>query len=174
MSKTVTIRYTNGQAKKVVLGEEKTCPSAQPRGWGTKCETLALKINGLYHCNDCGLVFKKAVQDEKSRVILVACDCVKLTNFLEWYFDECYGYDCPISRYHCEKCGRIYQSLSEASVRLQESKVAKEYVQRNINYQKKRQAEMIDMVSRDAVELKKKLRRVPRSVRQKILKELAG
>src|SRR3989344_5047572 len=121
MSKTVTIRYTNGETKKVVLGEEKTCVSAEPRGWGTSCETLVLKKDGFYHCGDCGLVFKKPILKTISDPALVLCDCKKLENFIGWFFDECHGYDCPSSYYRCKECGRVYESPHynrEAPIRL--------------------------------------------------------
>lgn len=176
MSKEVTIRYTNGQSKNVVLGVEATCVTAQPRGWGSSCKTLVLKEDGFYHCEDCGLVFKKPVLKMISEPALVVCDCRSLVNFLERFFDECHGYDCPSSCYRCKKCGRVYQSphySREAPIRLQESEAAKKHVQNRRDYQKKERADRIDSALEDARELKEALKQVPKAVKQKILRELA-
>lgn len=177
MSKVVTIRFTNGDTEKVVLGEEKTCVSAQPRGWGTECETLVFKEDGYYHCDDCGLVFKKPIGKGITEPALVVCDCNKLVNFLEWFSDECHGYDCPSSHYRCDKCGRIYQSphySREAPIRLQESEAAKKHVQNHRDYQKQERAERSDRALEDARELKEILKQVSKAVRQKILRELTA
>ncbi len=177
MSKAVTIRYTNGETKKVVLGEEETCVSAEPRGWGTSCEALVLKKDGFYHCDDCGLVFKKPVEKIKSNeTITVLCDCKQLVNFLEWFFDECFGYDCPISYYRCVKCGRVYKSPHynrESSILLQESKAAKEHVLWIRKHQKEEQAERVQRAEDYTKELKKAFKQIPKAVRKKILRELA-
>lgn len=177
MSRTVTIRYTNGQTRRVALGVEETCVSAQPRGWGTECKALVLKKDGFYHCEDCGLVFKKPTEKRITELALVVCDCRKLVNFLEWFFDECHGYDCPSSYYRCSKCGRIYQSphySREAPVRLQESEAAKKHVQNYRDYQKKERTERINEVLENVRELKETLKQVPKAVRQKIFRELTA
>lgn len=176
MSKTVTIRHTNGETKKVVLGKEQICISAEPRGWGSECKTLVKKKDGFYHCGDCGLVFKKLVQKTKLQAIWTACDCRKLVNFLEWFFDECHGYDCPESYYQCSKCGRVYQSpyySREAPLRLQESEAAQKHVQHWHDYQKKELAERIDGALEGVWELNETLRQVPKAAKQRILRELA-
>lgn len=175
VSREVTIRYRGGETKKVILGVEATCVSAQPRGWGTECKTLVLKKDGLYHCGDCGLVFKKPVQKTKSRVTLVACDCSKLVNFLVWFYDECHGCDCPSCYYQCLKCSRVYNSphySREASIQLQESEVAKKHVQNHLNFKKQERTERIDRARENAKELKEILKQIPRTVRQKVLREL--
>lgn len=128
MPKTVTIQYAGGQSKTVILGVEECCCTAHPRGWGTSCETFNRKADGLYHCEDCGLVYKKLVRHQEPNTKTIPCECGVVVNFLEWYWNDFYGYECPTTLYKCTECDQVYREpyVSEAaSVHLQESPCAK-------------------------------------------------
>ncbi|MDO8496150.1 MAG: hypothetical protein Q7S43_01710 [bacterium] len=173
--KTIVKTYSNGDKKIIKLGEEQTCCSAEPRGWGTSCETLTLKSDGFYHCKDCGLAFKKLDPRNIPSVIAIKCDCKELINFLEWYFDECFGYDCPINYYKCAECERVYKAphySHEAPLRFQESEVARKHVKRRLADKRKRQEEIKDKIKTTIKELQKELGLIPKSERIKFLNEL--
>lgn len=173
--KTVVKKYSNGQEKVIELGKKTTCVLSEPWGWGTSCKTILLKSDGLYHCNDCGLVFKKPVLKEDQRAVLVECDCKRLVNFTEWYFNECYGYNCPTTLYRCERCKRIYKGpyfTYAAPLKFQESEAARKDVQWYHEYMRTEQQKKIGRAREDAEKIKKTLKQLPKKERQKILNQL--
>lgn len=130
--KTVVIRHTNGQQKKVALGKDNTLVAETCGWWGRPyCKTLVLKQNGYYYCADCGLVFKKPVLKETSDVVAIKCDCRQLVNFIELSYDDFFGNDCPTHYYKCKRCERVYKSphnSRKAPLKFQDSKAAREHI----------------------------------------------
>lgn len=173
--KTVVKKYTNGQNRVIKLGEESTCASAEPRGWGTPCETLVFKSDGYYHCDDCGLVFKKPILKNKSDVVKIECSCKNLTNLLDWYFNKCFGYDCSSGYYKCKECKRVYKAphySREAPLKFQESEATKDHVKRHRKYDKEEREKRIHRAEEDLKNLKTELNRLPRNVKRRLLKAL--
>lgn len=175
--KTIIKKYSNGTEKVIELGKEDTCVLAEPYGWGTSCKNLVLKPDGYYRCDDCGLAFKKPILKEKLRVAAIECDCKELVNFLEWYFNEFYGYDCPLDYYKCQKCKRVYEAphySREAPLKFQESEAAKQHIKRRRESNREEQRERVRGVKEDIESLKANLSRLPRKERNRLLKGLRG
>jgi hypothetical protein len=175
ISKWITVRLAGGMKKRENLGGARTCDAVQPRGWGTSCKRLVLKEDGLYHCADCGLVFKKLVLETAKKVINKPCKCETLLNFLRWEFSEFFGYDCPTDHYRCRACHRVYHGphfSREAATKNQKSVAAKKHVQLFRQYRREEREKRVTNAERNATKLKEALKELPKSVRQKLVKEV--
>lgn len=130
-----------------------------------------------YDSGDCGLVFKNLLIKDSQSATDTECKCKKLVNFVEWYFNECFGYDCPISRYRCEECHRIYKAPHydrEAIVEVQDSRAAVEYVKRTIRFKQQQESERIQRAIDDATRLKELLRHIPKDIRRRITENISA
>lgn len=160
---------------KVVLGRDMACPRAEHRGWGTACKTLTLKEDGLYHCEDCGLVYvNKLERYEKMETIppTIQCTCTILEEVIEWWMDECHGYECPYSRHFCSKCGRHYETPPVAALKKQKSKGGKKYVSDQIKFQRREHAEKLSRIREEVNKLVEALKEVKPKERQELLTPL--
>lgn len=166
---------TGSNKKKVILGKDSTCPDSQYRGWGAGCKALVLKEDGLYHCEDCGLVYLKRLKSytkmEKD-LIDRPCECAVLNETIEWWFDECHGYECPASRSNCTKCGRHYETPPTAEPEQQESQAARKYVSDRIRWRQEEHAQKLSYIEDEVRDLMALLDEVSPEERQKLIAPL--
>lgn len=159
----------------VVLGRDMACPRTEHRGWGTACKTLTLREDGLYHCEDCGLVYlNKLERYEKMETALptTQCPCTILEEVIEWWMDEFHGYECPSSRHFCSKCGRHYKTPPTAELEKQQSEGGKKYVSDWMEFRRKEHAEKIDRIKNEVKNLVEALKGVTPEERQELLTPL--
>lgn len=162
---------------KVVLGKDMACPRTHHRGWGTACKTLTLKEDGLYYCEDCGLVYlnrRERYPKMEKTVLTEECACTVLKEVIEWWFDECLGYDCPSSRCACVTCGRHYITPPIAGLKKQQTEGGKKYVAGEIAYMKAERAEKLDSIRSQVTDLVEALEEVTPKERRKLLKPLCS
>lgn len=171
MFQIVEARHGRGH---VVLGKDITCPTSEHRGWGKGCQLLVLKSDGLYHCGDCGLVYGKPERYEKleKTTPTAECECAQLEEVIEWWFDENFGYDCPVLRYHCTVCGRHYKTPPLADAEKQDSEGAKEYIISQVRFRQQEYAEKRSGIQDDILRVAQALEEVTPEERQELLKPL--
>ena len=130
-----------------VLGLNETCLSAAEAGVDSGCATLT-KIDGLYHCDECGLVYSSDL-DRSSRLeisVLEVCDCHTLTQHMENPLlegEEDNNFHSPERFYTCTTCGKYYNVPSYAKVDRQKSPPAKEEVENHEKVMFSRYSEQI-------------------------------
>lgn len=171
MNQTVKGRHGRGQ---LALGQDITCPVSEHNGWGTGCQLLVIKDDGLYHCGDCGLVYDKPERYEKLEKTrpTAQCECANLKEEIEWWFDECNGHDCPSRYYQCTNCGRHYKRPSLASLEKQESEGGKKEVQSWIDFRRREHSEKLSRIQDDVQSLVEALKEATPKERRELLKPL--